>query len=585
MPAVLVQSLGNSATQGTNVVTFSHPITAAVTAGNMVAIQYTHHGAGPTGGITITDGTANVYNIDVSLTNGTAFTTYTISCLATVALASGTNISITHGGSSARAAAIVVSEWTNINASSRLDQFNMASGSGTAVSVATTQATDTAEELVLGGVATTGSYAYTKHADYTLLGEVSSLTTIRAAIQQYLLANATGIQTASGSFAATETWSATIATYRATAGGLTTQVTSAHASTWNVAAPIVITPVTSSRTATWNIASNISYATNLLAYYTLDEPGGVRADSSSKNNYLNPVGSVFNTTGKKGSAATNFSNLNYLVSSAATLNASQNWTIAFWANATSFSGNSGYPLVMGETGGDNRWFLYYEQSTSRYIFETQPTGNGLKYNVVITYSNANVNTWHFIVMTYTAATRTKSISINNGTPVTGTHPVAADNSGNTTIIGDRWGGHLDEIGIWQRVLSSAEITYLYNGGAGRTYIDLVPYVQPVPALTASLSGSDIVWTWTYNGAAENFILQVDDNNAFTSPDQYALPATTFQYTSTGLTGGQPYYGRVRAVIPQAPPSVVNWAVVNVASVGSASYAGVGYEKVDSVKAG
>jgi hypothetical protein len=34
-----------------------------------------------------------------------------------------------------------------------------------------------------------------------------------------------------------------------------------------------------------------------------------------------------------------------------------------------------------------------------------------------------------------------------------------------------WAGYLDEVGIWSKVLSTNEITDLYNGGAGQTMCD------------------------------------------------------------------------------------------------------------------
>ena len=88
----------------------------------------------------------------------------------------------------------------------------------------------------------------------------------------------------------------------------------------------------------------------------------------------------------------------------------------------------------------------------------------------------NDGVWHFAVFTCDRA-GLGSIYIDNGTPdtVSVTTVTGSLNSSTGFGIGGGAGGiHLsdssiDEVGIWNRILTTGEISTLYNGGTGLTY--------------------------------------------------------------------------------------------------------------------
>jgi hypothetical protein len=88
--------------------------------------------------------------------------------------------------------------------------------------------------------------------------------------------------------------------------------------------------------------------------------------------------------------------------------------------------------------------------------------------------------WYHLAAVYDHAAHTITLRINDGavgsqtTPFTG--PVFNSVTPRDllllhTYIGNFLYGNnaIDELGIWNRALTGAEITALYNGGAGRSY--------------------------------------------------------------------------------------------------------------------
>ncbi len=90
-------------------------------------------------------------------------------------------------------------------------------------------------------------------------------------------------------------------------------------------------------------------------------------------------------------------------------------------------------------------------------------------------SSLTNNDWNFIAVTYNSGTLILSISINDGTPVTQAACPALQSLGNATSvkIGGSFGTGIDPfigqicmLGIWQKTLTSGQITTLYNAGVG-----------------------------------------------------------------------------------------------------------------------
>lgn len=93
------------------------------------------------------------------------------------------------------------------------------------------------------------------------------------------------------------------------------------------------------------------------------------------------------------------------------------------------------------------------------------------------------------------------ISVNAGTADTTAHAAGVDDTGADINFGYQVAdslinGYLDEIAFWKRVLTPTERTYLYNGGAGRSYAELTgtPAVSTVVHQNVKCVGSyRVMW--------------------------------------------------------------------------------------------
>jgi len=145
-------------------------------------------------------------------------------------------------------------------------------------------------------------------------------------------------------------------------------------------------------------------------------------------------------------------------------------------------------------------------------------GNNVTSNCirVITVNTFNDNVWHHVIVTYDGSSNSSGVTIyidNTVQAVT----VNANNLTDTALsseplrIGryanssDYYAGFLDEVVVYDRVLTSSEVAYRYNSGNGREkfiYYDDSPYVQDAGAQDLSLAASLDSFTETLGGGNE-----------------------------------------------------------------------------------
>ncbi len=224
--------------------------------------------------------------------------------------------------------------------------------------------------------------------------------------------------------------------------------------------------------------------TNLISYYKLDESSGNAADSVASNTLTN-TGTATYVSGK----------INNGVSETATkyLSNTSNYgitggdiTIAGWVQMGAYV--SGSNAFFGQSDSGTFTSYYIERSASNTVlFYREKGGVGSEgYSVTYTFSAA---TWYHLAITYSSNTITAYI---NGSSV-GTGSASGSGSSSITDTGLTLNGRyytggtpinlttelVDEVGIWSRALTGAEITQLYNAGAGMSY--------PFPSSSNSLT--------------------------------------------------------------------------------------------------
>jgi len=221
---------------------------------------------------------------------------------------------------------------------------------------------------------------------------------------------------------------------------------------------------------------------DLSAYWDLDETSGTRYDSTENNNDLTEATVVGYATGIQGNAADfEESDSDYMYALTETSlemnSTSQDFSISMWVKMESQNNYTGF-LGKGDWTSSS-WPDYAYQCMAR---PTVPRiqfsiGDGTSSQGWLAPADSLPNgEWHHIVFVGDAANDTMYIYLDAGTP--------SSNTGWTTstyvetTYDFRMGmarpsqymdGLIDEVGFWKRVLTSAEISALYNGGSGITY--------------------------------------------------------------------------------------------------------------------
>jgi len=121
----------------------------------------------------------------------------------------------------------------------------------------------------------------------------------------------------------------------------------------------------------------------------------------------------------------------------------------------------------------------------------------------------NDGNWHFVVGTIDSSGN-MTLYIDGSSVGTGTATGGTLGSSKKTAIGinwdigvsDPWYGSLDEIGVWNRDLSSSEVTQLYHSGTGRQY----PFGTGTTTVNVPLQ--DFVYTYDADG---NILYRTDNS--------------------------------------------------------------------------
>ena len=240
---------------------------------------------------------------------------------------------------------------------------------------------------------------------------------------------------------------------------------------------------------TWGITgtklSNVySLLDGITGYWKLDETSGSRTDIVNST-VLSDHNSTGYATGKINNAALFVAaNSNFMTAAgnAYTQLGGGDFSISCWIKPTNATGTQRYIMKYTNSAyceydisiyGGNLTFTVYGQSTSHTV--TGPAVSG--------------STWYFCVATYVQATGAMTFVVN-GTTYTGTSGIVVSgttnanfsfgalfNGAGSTQYAD---GALDEVGLWKRALSAAEIATLYATGSGLAY----PFSLLLPALVA-----------------------------------------------------------------------------------------------------
>ena len=103
---------------------------------------------------------------------------------------------------------------------------------------------------------------------------------------------------------------------------------------------------------------------------------------------------------------------------------------------------------------------------------------------------------------------------------------------NPESLNRQWNGQIDDLGLWNRVLTADEVTALYKGGTGLA-ISTLPGVNAPIGTTISRSGNNLTIQWSPAGGTLEFKNSVDPAAPWTTVGT-ANPATVTIGTGGGF---------------------------------------------------
>ncbi|MCX6875418.1 MAG: hypothetical protein NTW21_16670 [Verrucomicrobia bacterium] len=238
------------------------------------------------------------------------------------------------------------------------------------------------------------------------------------------------------------------------------------------------------------LVADLGFGFGMLAYFPMD--ADFNAVNSGVNGFTTTVqgSGVVSAPGKFGNSA-RFNGSGHLLVNGAenafdflpVLNGPQFWTVSMWftQDTTPAGGNWDWKTLIAK-GDGNTWRIAHAGGNPWLWYNV---GNGLSVDMPAVVPATDPAVWHHIALI--ADNKHTEFWYDGAKVMTGYAPnlenvatplLIGNNPGNSNPYNNapmarQWPGKIDDVAIWGRALSAAEIGQLWNGGAGRAVIS--PY--------------------------------------------------------------------------------------------------------------
>ncbi len=238
----------------------------------------------------------------------------------------------------------------------------------------------------------------------------------------------------------------------------------------------------------------------LVGYWAFDEATSSTAtDYSGRGNTGSITGTPNWVPGKHGSAldlvTANSNGVN--LGTPASLNITSSFTVLAWIKPRS-GGGSNFGRIFDKTDAGSSGF--------RFLVDNSTVTNGLNLTTngsggVVSSANAlKLNQWQLVAVTYTTGTNAVVLYVNGVSVGSGSVTAPASSAAVTAYIGRRasdttrnYDGAIDDVRVYTRALSVAEIGALYKSGEVR-----------INSVQGSTITNGLVGRWTFDGGAMNW---------------------------------------------------------------------------------
>ncbi len=291
-------------------------------------------------------------------------------------------------------------------------------------------------------------------------------------------------------------------------------------------------------------------AISLAAAYGFEEgTGTTTVDSSGNQNLATLQGAVWSTQGRFGRALSfNGTSQFVTVPDAPVLDLSNGMTLMAWVYPTAAAGARN--VLLKEDAGDLAYGLYANT-------DLETPGAYYRTGTVTRQVNGSatlpLNVWSHVAVTYSGSSLVLYLNGNavSTAPFVGTINATAGplKIGGNAVWGEWFQGRIDEVRVYRRALTAAEVTTDMNTAIAAPTVDQEPPTAPGSISASAISDRQINVTWataTDNVGVTGYRLERCQGAACTSFTQIATPSLT-NYADAGLAAGSPYSYRVRAV--------------------------------------
>jgi hypothetical protein len=236
-------------------------------------------------------------------------------------------------------------------------------------------------------------------------------------------------------------------------------------------------------------APDTTLKTGLVSYWPCDEASGNLLDVHGTNNLTETGGPIASTTGKVSNARDleSTSTQYFTLADNPSLSCGQKIAVTFqaWVKLESKTAQLTVLSKYTSAGSNKEYAIDYLNSSDRFRFFVSNDGSADVVVTANTLGSPSLATWYYILGWHDPVAGQIAIAINNGAPDTTAHTAGIFDGASVFSIGalnaglNPFDGLIDEVGFWKRILTSAEMTQLYNGGAGLAYGYFLPAPTPV----------------------------------------------------------------------------------------------------------
>ncbi|HCT78324.1 MAG TPA: hypothetical protein DGT23_17450 [Micromonosporaceae bacterium] len=201
-----------------------------------------------------------------------------------------------------------------------------------------------------------------------------------------------------------------------------------------------------------------------LGQWKVNEAAGSTtvADSSGNKQTATVYGATLGTAGKTGTAA-QFDGINDYLGAPSVLDTSKSFSVATWVKLDSKGSND--RTILSQTGNSfSAFYLQFDAASDRWRLEVSGSDTASP-----TWKSANstsvpqVGVWTHLAATYDANTKELRLYVSGVLEGTATNVVTWNATGEFRIGrsgGTWWHGAIDEVNMWNRVISPAEVLSL-----------------------------------------------------------------------------------------------------------------------------